>query len=60
MEELVFVTETHGNDFPSMLSAPRIDVGVLQQIVAHLTLIACEHHRLYSVCDIKILLHDQQ
>ena len=41
---LILVTEAHGDDFPPVLPAPGIDMSILQQVVAHLTFIACENH----------------
>ena len=46
MEILILIAETHGDNLTAMLSAPRIDMGVLQQVVAHLTLISGKYHML--------------
>jgi hypothetical protein len=44
MEVLILVTEAHGDNLPPMFSAPGIDMGILQQIVAHLAFIAGKYH----------------
>ena len=44
VEILILIAEAHGDDLPAMLAAPCIDVGVLQQVVAHLTLISGKYH----------------
>lgn len=49
MEIWVFVAEPHGDHLTPMFPAPRIDMCILQQVVAHLTLISGEYHRFSSV-----------
>jgi hypothetical protein len=44
MEVLILVTEAHGDNLPPLFSAPGIDMGILQQIVAHLAFIAGKYH----------------
>ena len=44
IEILILITEAHGDDFTSMFPTPGIDMGILQQVVAHLTFIAGKYH----------------
>lgn len=44
LEVLVFVAETHGNHFATMFPTPGIHMGILQQIVAHLTFVSGKYH----------------
>ena len=44
MEILIFIAETHGDNFLSMLPSPCVYMSILQQIVAHLTFIARKYH----------------
>ena len=41
-----FIAETHGNHFPPVLTPPCVNVGILQQVVAHLAFVAGENHGL--------------
>ena len=50
MEVLVFITEAHGDNLTSVLPTPGIDVGILQQIIAHLTLVSGENHSFVLFC----------
>ena len=45
LEVLVFVAESHGNHLATMFPTPGIYMGILQQIVAHLTFVSCKYHR---------------
>ena len=44
MEILIFVAETHRDNLSPMLPTPCIDMSILQQVVAHLTLISGKYH----------------
>ena len=40
----ILVAKAHRHHLPSMLPAPGINMGKLQQIVAHLALVSCKNH----------------
>ena len=48
MEIAVFIAEAHRDDLAAMLPTPRIDMGILQEVIAHLTLVAGKHHRRHT------------
>jgi hypothetical protein len=48
MEILIFIAETHGDNFLSMLPSPCVYMSILQQIVAHLTFIARKYHKRFN------------